>query len=320
MQRRALLATPLALAAPSIARAQNFERSLRMVIPFAPGGTSDIIARLIAPELTRLVGQSVVVENRTGASGNIAIDHVAKSAPDGHTMLLTDVGIIATAPSLFQRLPFDVMRDLAPVTMLIYAPYILAVNPSVPARNAAELEAYAKANPTRVNVAHSGIGSANHLTSLMLAQHWGVDLTQVPYRGGAAALTAVTGGEAQMIINGATATQPFVTGGQLRGIAVTGQRRLNALPDVPTFSELRFPSPDNGTWQGVLVPAASPPALVARLEQALRAALAVPSVSERLASIGGELRAEGAGPFRQWLVRETETWARIIRANNIRLD
>lgn len=320
MQRRALLLTPLALAAPAIVRAQGFERTMRIIVPFAPGGTSDIVARLIAPELTRLLGPSVVVENRTGASGNIAIDHVAKSAPDAHTMLLTDVGILATAPSLFSRLPFDVTRDLAPVTMLIYAPYILAINPTVPARNARELEAYAKANPSRVNVAHSGIGSANHLTALMLAQHWGVELTQVPYRGGAAALTAVAGGEAQLIINGATATQPYVTGGQLRGVAVTGPRRLTALPDLPTFADLNYPSPENGTWQGVLLPSASPPALVARLEQALREALAVPAVAERLASIGGEIRAEGAAPFRQWLVRETEVWGRVIRANNIRLD
>lgn len=325
MHRRALLAaaaataTPL-LAAPRLPRAQGFDRTLRLIIPFAPGGTSDIIARLIAPEMTRILGQSVVVENRTGGFGNIAIDAVAKAAPDAHTMLLTDVGILATAPSLFQRLPFDVMRDLAPVTMLIYAPYILAVNPAVPAQDAAALQAYAKANPNRINVAHSGIGSANHLTALMLAQHWGVELTMVPYRGGAAAVTAAAGGEAQMVINGATATQPFVTGGQLRGIAVTGAKRLAALPAVPTFAELGYPAPDNGTWQGVLVPAGSPPALVAKLEEAIRAALAVPAVAERLASIGGEIRAEGAAPFREWLVRETATWGAVIRANGIRLD
>lgn len=318
MHRRAILAS--ALAVPAVARAQSFDHTLRIIIPFAPGGTSDIIARLIGPELTRILGQSVVVENRTGASGNIAIDYVAKAAPDGHTMLLTDVGILATAPSLFSRLPFDVSRDLAPVTMLIYAPYILAINPQVPARNAAELEAYAKANPQRVNVAHSGIGSANHLTALMLAQHWGVELTQVPYRGGAAALMAVAGGEAQLVINGATATQPYCVNGQLRAIAVTGAQRLAALPDVPTFAQLSYPAPDNGTWQGVLVPAGSPPALVARLDAALREALAVPAVRERLAGIGGEVRAEGAAPFRAWLVRETELWGRIIRANNIRLD
>lgn len=318
MNRRTILAAALAM--PAVAQAQSFDHTLRIIIPFAPGGTSDIIARLIAPELTRILGQSVVVENRTGASGNIAIDHVAKSAPDGHTMLLTDVGILATAPSLFQRLPFNVSRDLAPVTMLIYAPYILAINPRVPANNAAELEAYAKANPTRVNVAHSGIGSANHLTALMLAQHWGVELTQVPYRGGAAALTAVAGGEAQLVINGATATQPYAVNGQLRAIAVTGARRLAALPDVPTFAQLNYPAPDNGTWQGVLVQAGSPPALVARLDAALREALAVPAVRERLASIGGEIRAEGAAPFRTWLERETQVWGRIIRANNIRLD
>ncbi len=324
MLRRSLLVAPIlataGLALPAIARAQGFDRTLRIILPFAPGGTSDIIARLVAPEMTRLLGQSVVVENRTGGFGNIAIDAVAKAAPDGHTMLLTDVGILATAPSLFQRLPFDVMRDLAPVTMLIYAPYILAVNPAVPARDAAALEAYVKANPDKVNVAHSGIGSANHLTALMLAQHWGVTLTMVPYRGGAAAVTATTAGEAQMVINGATATQPFVTGGQLRGIAVTGAKRLPALPEVPTFGELRYPAPDNGTWQGVLVPAGSPPALVAKLQEALRASLAVPAVAERLASIGGEIRAEGPGPFREWLVRETATWGAIIRANNIKLD
>lgn len=318
MHRRAVLASALAL--PAVARAQNFDHTMRIIIPFAPGGTSDIIARLIGPELTRVLGQSVVVENRTGASGNIAIDHVAKAAPDGHTMLLTDVGILATAPSLFQRLPFDVARDLAPVTMLIYAPYILAINPRVPANNAAELEAFAKANPQRVNVAHSGIGSANHLTALMLAQHWGVELTQVPYRGGAAALTAVAGGEAQLIVNGATATQPYAVNGQLRAIAVTGAQRLAALPDVPTFAQLNYPAPDNGTWQGVLVPAGSPPALVARLDAALREVLAVPAVRDRLASIGGEVRAEGAAPFRTWLARETGVWGGIIRANNIRLD
>ncbi|MBX9698741.1 MAG: tripartite tricarboxylate transporter substrate binding protein [Acetobacteraceae bacterium] len=321
MRRRTLLAAlPAALALPRATRAQGFERTIRVVIPFAPGGTSDIIARLIAPELTRLLGQSVVVENRTGGFGNIAIDHVAKAPPDGHTMLLSDVGILATAPSLFTRLPFDVMRDLAPVTMLIYAPYILAVNPGVAARDAAALQALAKASPDRINVAHSGIGSANHLTALLLAQHWGVQLTMVPYRGGAAAVTAVAGGEAQMVINGATATQPFVTGGQLRGIAVTGAKRLMALPEVPTFAELGWPAPDNGTWQGVLVPAGSPPALVARLDGALRAALAVPAVAERLASIGGEIRAEGAAPFREWLVRETAAWGGVIRANGIRLD
>jgi len=324
MRRRHLIAAAAPLAAPGLTarpvRGQGFDRTIRIIIPFAPGGTSDILARLLGPEITKALGPPVVVENRTGASGNLAAEYVARSQPDGHTMLLTDAGVLATVPSLFSRLPFDVRRDFAPVTMLIYAPYILAVHPSVPARDAAELAAYAKANPNRINVAHAGIGSANQLTGLMVMQHWGAELTQVPYRGGAAALLGTAGGEAQMIVNGATATQPYVVNGQLRGIAVSGPRRLAALPDMPTFAELGWPATESGTWQGVLVPAATPPALVQRLDAAFRAGLAEPEVTRRLAAIGAEPRAEGPDAFRRWLESETETWGRVIRAHNIRLD
>ena len=322
MNRRDTLKGALALSGMTAlpAMAQNLDRPVRFVVPFAPGGTSDIIARLLSPELTKSFGQNVVVENRTGASGNIGADLVAKSPPDGHTMLIIDVSTLATAPSLYTRFPFDLKRDLAPVTMLIYAPYILAVHPSVPVNNAAELVAYAKANPTKVNVGHAGIGVGNHLTGLLVTQHWGADLTQVPYRGGAAALTAVASGEAQMLINGATATAPFCKQGQLRAIAVTGSRRLPDFPDVPTFQELGWPAAESGTWQGVLVQGGTPPAMVERLSRDLRAAMAVPSVAERITAIGGENRAEGPESFRRWLDNEIEVWGRVVRANNIKLD
>ena len=322
MNRRDTLKGALALsslaALPAVA--QNLDRPVRFIVPFAPGGTSDIIARLLSPELTKSFGQNVVVENRTGASGNIGADLVAKSPPDGHTMLIIDVSTLATAPSLYTRFPFDLKRDLAPVTMLIYAPYILAVHPSVPVNNAAELVAYAKANPTKVNVGHAGIGVGNHLTGLLVTQHWGADLTQVPYRGGAAALTAVASGEAQMLINGATATAPFCKQGQLRAIAVTGPRRLPDFPDVPTFKELGWPAAESGTWQGVLVQGGTPPAMVERLSRDLRAAMAVPAVAERITALGGENRAEGPDSFRRWLDNEIEVWGRVVRANNIKLD
>jgi tripartite-type tricarboxylate transporter receptor subunit TctC len=322
MKRRDTLKGALALssltALPAVA--QNLDRPVRFIVPFAPGGTSDILARLLSPELTKAFGQNVVVENRTGASGNIGADLVAKSPPDGHTMLIIDVSTLATAPSLYTRFPFDLKRDLAPVTMLIYAPYILAVHPSVPVNNAAELVAYAKANPTRVNVGHAGIGVGNHLAGLLVTQHWGADLTQVPYRGGAAALTAIASGEAQMIINGATATAPFCKQGQLRAIAVTGPRRLPDFPDVPTFKELGWPAAESGTWQGVLVQGSTPPAMVERLSRDLRAAMAVPSIAERIAAIGGENRAEGPESFRRWLDNEIEVWGQVVRANNIKLD
>jgi tripartite-type tricarboxylate transporter receptor subunit TctC len=322
MNRRDTLKGALALSGLTAlpAMAQNLDRPVRFVVPFAPGGTSDIIARLLSPELTKSFGQNVVVENRTGASGNIGADLVAKSQPDGHTMLIIDVSTLATAPSLYTRFPFDLKRDLAPVTMLIYAPYILAVHPSVPVNNAAELVAYAKANPTKVNVGHAGIGVGNHLTGLLVTQHWGADLTQVPYRGGAAALTAVASGEAQMLINGATATAPFCKQGQLRAIAVTGPRRLPDFPDVPTFKELGWPAAESGTWQGVLVQGGTPPAMVERLSRDLRAAMAVPAVADRITAIGGENRAEGPESFRRWLDNEIEVWGRVVRANNIKLD
>ena len=322
MNRRDTLKGALALSSLTAlpALAQNLDRPVRFIVPFAPGGTSDIIARLLSPELTKSFGQNVVVENRTGASGNIGADLVAKSPPDGHTMLIIDVSTLATAPSLYTRFPFDLKRDLAPVTMLIYAPYILAVHPSVPVNNAAELVAYAKANPTKVNVGHAGIGVGNHLTGLLVTQHWGADLTQVPYRGGAAALTAVASGEAQLLINGATATAPFCKQGHLRPIAVTGPRRLPDFPDVPTFKELGWPAAESGTWQGVLVQGATPPAMVERLSRDLRAAMAAPAVAERITAIGGENRAEGPESFRRWLDNEIEVWGQVVRANNIKLD
>lgn len=324
MHRRTALGLAAAgLVLPALrntAAAQNFDHPVRFVVPFAPGGTSDILARLLAPDLTRAFGQNVVVENRTGAGGNIGADAVAKSPPDGHTLLVIDVSTLATAPSLYTRLPFDLKRDLAPVTMLIYAPYILAVHPSLPVRNAAELVAYAKANPQRVNVGHAGIGVGNHLTGLLVTQHWGADLTQVPYRGGAAALTAVAAGEAQVIINGATATAPFCKQGTLRAIAVTGPARLADFPDVPTFQELGWPAADSGTWQGVLAQGGTPAPMVNRIANDLRAAMAVPATAERITALGAVNRVEGPDSFRRWLDNEIEVWSRVVRANNIRLD
>lgn len=206
------------------------------------------------------------------------------------------------------------------MTMLIYAPYLLAVHPSLPVRAARELADYARAEPSRVNVAHSGIGAANHLTALMLAQRWGADPTMVPCRGGAAALAAAAGGEANLIVNGATAIQPFVQNGTLRGLAVSGPRRLAAFPDLPTFAELGWPATDSGTWQGVLVPCQTPAPMVARLDGEFRALLGQPAIARRIADLGGEVRADGPEAFRLWLDREVEAWGEVIRANASRLD
>ncbi len=317
LSRRSLLAAPALLAA---GRAAAQDRPLRIVVPFPPGGTSDLIARLIQPDLQRSLSQPVVVDNRGGAAGNLGADHVAKSTPDGTTLLLTDPGILTTAPSLFSRLTYDPARDLDPVTMLIYAPYIMAVHPSVPAQTGAELKAYAKANPGRLNFAHSGVGALNHLTMLVVAQHWGGEVTEVFYRGGMLGIQAAVANESQLVVNGATATLPFVKDGKLRALAVTGPRRLAELPDVPTFAELGWPAAEAGIWQGLLAPARTAPAVIARQHQLFAAALNEPTTRTRLADLGAEVRTEGPESFRRWLAAETEAWGGVIRARGIKLD
>ena len=325
MNRRTVLAASGLLAMPGLLRApdlhaQDIGQTIRLVVPNAPGGTSDILARLIAAPLGRALGQPVVVENRTGAGGNIGADYVAKSRPDGSTMLLLDVSVLATNPALFPKLPFDTQRDLAPVSMVIYAPYILAVSNALPVQDAASLVAYAKANPGKLNAANAGTGTLSHIVALSLANAWGTEMTSVPYRGGAPALLALVSGEASLTMAGATQSQAYVVNGQMRGIAVSGTHRLPAVPNLPTFAELGWPEPDAGTWQGLLVQGATPPALIVRIERELQSVLADPAVKARIAELGGEVRTDGAAAFRDRLAQQTESYGRIIRTNNIQVD
>jgi tripartite-type tricarboxylate transporter receptor subunit TctC len=275
---------------------------------------------MLQPDVQAALGVPVVIDNRGGAAGNLGAEHVARSAPDGATVLLTETGVLTTSRALFPRLPYNPATDLEPVTMLTLAPYILAVNPEVPARDAAGLAAHVRANPGRINFAHSGVGALNHLTALVVVQHWGGEVTEVFYRGGMLGIQAASTGESQMIVNGATAVLPFVKDGRLRAIAVTGARRLADLPEVPTFAELGWPAAEAGIGQGVLAPARTPPATVARLHAAFAAALAAPAMRARLPTLGAENRAEGPASFRRWLEAETETWTAVIRARGIRLD
>jgi tripartite-type tricarboxylate transporter receptor subunit TctC len=302
------------------AEAQTFERAVRLIVPFAPGGTSDILARLIGPKLSEAIGQPVVIENKPGAGGNLGADLVAKAPKDGHTLLLVDVGNLATSPSLFSSLTYDVQKDLAPVSMVMFAPYVVAVHPSVPAKTFQELASYGKANPGKLAVANSGVGAVNHITGILVGKGAGIQWKAVPYKGGSAATRAVVAGESNVIINGATATQSFITSGQLQGVAVTGEKRMASLPDLPTFKELGLPAENAGTWQGVLTTAGTPQPMIDRLNAELHKILATPEMQQKIREQGGEVRVDTPAEFASWLGENIAFWGGAIREAGIKVE
>ncbi|HEU4378087.1 MAG TPA: tripartite tricarboxylate transporter substrate binding protein [Hyphomicrobiaceae bacterium] len=320
-RRLGALAVALAFAVlPSAASAQGFSRPVRIIVPFAPGGTSDILARLIGPKLQEAVGQPVVVENKTGAGGNIGADFVAKADKDGHTLLLLDVSTLAISPSLLTSMTYNPTKDLAPVGMISFAPYVLAVHPSVPVKTVDELVAHAKANPGKIPFGNAGIGVANHISAVQLEKTWGVSFKHVPYRGGADAIKGTVAGESQVILNGATATASFVAQGQLKGLAVSGDRRVASVKDLPTFKELNVTPLDVGSWQGLLTTAGTPAALVERLNAELNKILAMPDIAKRIEDLGGEVKAGPSTALAQWIEANTASYAAIIQAAGIKVQ
>ncbi len=322
MHRRALLsaATASALLATPALHAQEFNQTVRIIVPVAPGGTSDLLARLIAPLLSQRIGQTVVVENRAGAGGNVGADFVAKSRPDGHNILLLDISVLATNPSLYARMPFDVERELAAVQTLIFAPYLLVVNNALPVQDAAGLVAWVKANPGRLNVANAGIGTLSHIVGLSLAAHWQTEVVSIAYRGGAPAMMALVSNEANLSMAGLTLSLPFVQRGQMRGIAVTGPRRQEAVPNLPTFREMGWPVADVGTWQGVFVQGQTPRPVVERLEREIAAIMNETELRNRVAGLGAEVVVDGAEPLRRRLAEQTASYGEVIRRNNLRAE
>jgi tripartite-type tricarboxylate transporter receptor subunit TctC len=315
----ALVLSVLALgAAPALS--QNFTKQVHIIVPYAPGGTSDIIARIIGPKLSEAIGQPVIVENKPSSSGNVGADFVAKAPPDGHTLLITAAGTLATQPNLVKKLSFDVQKDLVPVTLVMFSPYPFAVHPSVPVSTLPELIAYDKANPGKLNVGTSGVGSIQHLTAIVIAKKYGLKWGIVPYRGGAAAIRAVVSNESNVLFNGALATQPFVVQGQLKGIAVSGTTRLQATPNLPTFKELSMPIVETGSWQGFLTSKGTPPAMTARLNAELRKILAMPDIEKKMADLGGNVKTSTPEEFAGWLTKAIGEWGEVVKAENISLD
>jgi tripartite-type tricarboxylate transporter receptor subunit TctC len=302
------------------ASAQTFTKQVTIIVPYAPGGTSDILARLMAPKLSEAIGQPVIVENKPSSSGNIGADYVAKAPGDGHTLLVTDVGTLATQPNLVKKLSFDVQKDLVPVTMAMFSPYLFAVHPSVPAATLQELIAYDKANPGKLNVGTSGVGSIQHLTALVIAKKYGIKWGIVPYRGGAAAIRAVVSNESNVIFNGALATLPFVVQNQLKGIAVSGDKKLPTVASLPTFKELGMPIVETGSWQGFLTSKGTPPAMVAKLNSELRKILTMPEISAKITELGGDVRTGSADEFSAWMTKAIAEWGEVVKAENIQIE
>jgi tripartite-type tricarboxylate transporter receptor subunit TctC len=300
---------------------QNFTKQVHIIVPYGPGGTSDILARLIGPELSKAIGQPVIVENKPSASGNIGADYVAKQPGDGHTLLITDVGTLATQPSLVRRLAFDVQKDLVPVGMVMFSPYCFAVHPSLPVSTWPEMIAYDKANPGKLNVANSGVGSIQHLLAIVIAKKYGLKWGMVPYRGGAPAVRAVVSNESNVIFNGALATMPFVAQGQLKGIAVSGDKRLSGVPNLPTFKELDMPIVEVGSWQGFLASKGTPPAMAERLNSEIKKILATPEIAKKITDLGGDVRTSATtAEFGAWIAKAIEDWGAVVKAEGIQVD
>ena len=323
MTRAAAAALAAALAAglpASTAHAQSYpNKPIRIVVPFAAGGTSDILARAIGPHLTLAWGQPVIVENRTGANGNVGADYVAKSAPDGATLLLSDVGALAINPSVYVDMPFDPVKDFSPVVMVSYSPHVLAVHPSVPVASVKELIAYARANPGKLNFANSGTGGAPHLAGVEFAARTGVQWAYIPYKGGSAAVTDVIAGNANVLFNGMLATYPSVKAGRLKGLAVSSARRVPSAPELPAVAET-LPGFETGSWQGVLASAGTPREIVAKLNGELTRILNTGDMKEFLAKQGTEVRAGPPEALGAFIVSEKARWAKVVKEAGIKAD
>ena len=318
MKRFALAFATMVFAAAALAQYPN--KPIKMIVPYPAGGTSDILARAVGQKLTELWGQAVVVENKPGATGNIGADFVAKSPPDGYTLLLADIGSLAIAPSVATGLPFDPVKDFAPVMMVAYSPHILALHPSVPAKDVKELVALAKAKPDSLNFAVSGVGGANHLAGIDFAQRSGVKWTYIPYKGGAQAITDMMGGQAQVMFNGMLATYPAVKDGKLKAVAISSLKRFPAAPDLPTVAEQGFPGFETGSFQGIVAPANTPPDIVNKLHDTITKILATPEMKDRLEKAGAETRPQTPAQFGQFIASEKARWAKVVKESGAKFD
>ena len=309
-----LLLLLLVLAAPA-AWGQYPNKAIRMIVPFAPGGASDFVGRILQPRLSELLGQQVVVENRAGASGNIGMDAAAKATPDGYTIYLGNVGTVALNPAVFTKLSVVPTKDFIAITQVVDVPGVLVIHPDVKANNVKELVEIAKAYPGKLNYASPGSGSQNRLETEVFRKVAGnLDMVHVPYKGGAGpAVAGLAGGETHLMFVTASSAMTFVKNGRIKLLAVTSAKRLAAFPDVPTMAEAGYPELTSGSWQGIFVPAGTPREVVDKLYPAIIETMKTPEVVQRLANGGVDVVVSKPGEFTRFVQSETERWGKAVK-------
>jgi tripartite-type tricarboxylate transporter receptor subunit TctC len=295
-------------------------KPIRLVVPFSAAGTTDFLARAIAQKLGTNMGTTVIVDNRPGAGGNIGSDIVAKADPDGYTLLLGTVGTHAINASLYKKMPYDTVKDFAPITLVASVPNIVVVHPSVPAKSIKELLALAKAKPGNLTFASSGNGSSIHLSGELFKSMAGVDMLHVPYKGSGPAVADLVGGQVNLMFDNMPSSLPHVKSGRLRAIAVTGAKRSPAVPDLPTIAESGVPGYDSVAWFGVLAPAGTPPAIVNQLNAEIIKVLKSPDVAHRLSSQGAEPAYNTPEQFSAYIKTEMGKWAKVVKASGAQVD
>src|SRR5438132_4050329 len=318
--QRGALAALLALVALGASAQAYPTRPIRLVVPFPAGGTTDILARAAGQKLTESLGQSVIVDNRPGAAGNIGADIVAKSAPDGYTLLMGTVGTHAINASLYSKMPYDHVKDFTPVVLVAAVPNVLEVNPALPVNSVADLIKLAKAKPGQINFASSGSGTSIHLSGELFKTMAGVDMTHIPYKGSAPAITDLIGGQVQVMFDNLPSSLQFIKAGKLRAIAVTSAKRAPALPDVPTIAESGLPGFEASSWFGIVAPAGTPPAIIARINNDVDQWLQSNEAKEKLLAQGAIPAGGTPEQFAAHILAETEKWAKGVKASGAKVD
>ncbi len=295
-------------------------RPIRFVVPYPPSGAADIVARILAQKLGDALGATVVVDNRAGAGGNLGTDLVAKAAPDGYTLLMGNVGPLAINVSLSKRLPYDPLKDLAPVSFMVVYPNVLVVNPSLPAKSVSELIALAKARPGQLSYGSAGTGSSTHLAAELFKSMAGIEMAHVPYKGGGQAVIDVMSGQVQLYFSSMLGALPHLKSGKLRALAVTGSKRSRAAPELPTIAELGFPGYEANNWLGLMVPAGTPAPIILRLNREIVRIFAQPDMIERLAAQGGEAETGSPEKFAEYIRAEIKKWAKVVKESGAQVE